>query len=138
MFFWRSQPTHLKIFTAHVDESQGLHDPVFVREGFNWWAFLFTGVWLLVKGLWLGFLAFVLIDVAMYFMVRELDLSPAVAVVGRIAVQVWFGFEGNEFVRNKLERKGYVLQDIVASDSEASAELRFFDRHAELLDAKTV
>jgi hypothetical protein len=47
----------------------------------------------------------------------------------QIAINVWVGIEGNDWLRDKLKRQGYIVADIVTGDSDTVAELRFYERY---------
>lgn len=120
-----------RIFTAHIDPSlaRPYEEAEFVEEGFNWKAFIFSGLWALYHRLWLPLALIVLFNVVTMNMVEAGALTQIGLSILQLAVQLFIGFEGNEWRRRKLARQGYVMADIVVSDHPIRAEQRFFERY---------
>jgi len=98
----------------------------FVKEGFSWPAFFFTGFWLLWKRLWIEFAIFLAMVVALEMALHVLGIGQAMGGLGSFVIGLALGFEGNDLVRAKLARSGYVeVGEVAASDLE-SAELKYF------------
>lgn len=99
----------------------------FVRDGFSLVAFLFPGIWLLTKRLWLaGILALVLQALAVSIAQQQGFLFAGLALT--LAVSTLAALEGPSLVAGNLERKGWVLDGIiVADDIDAAEELYFND-----------
>lgn len=98
----------------------------FVKEGFSWPAFFFTGFWLLWKRLWIEFLIFLTLIVALELAFQAVGISQALGGLGSLVVGLVLGFEGNDLVRAKLARTGYTeISEVAGSDLE-SAELKYF------------
>ena len=121
-----------KIYTVHVKagEPRALEAPIFVCEGFSFWAFMFGPVWAIYHRLWL--VALVLFAVAALFGAASekqwLD-EPSLAVL-QIAIGVIVGYHAHDWRRAKLAKRGYIMTDVVASDALLRAQQRFFDRVA--------
>lgn len=122
----------LQIYTVHTNPSQSPRDavPVFLREGFNWYAFLFTFVWALYHRLWLVASLIFGFNIAVGFLQSSGLISQESAYIILIASQVIMGFEGNDWVRSKLTRRGYITAGIISGDSLLRAQQRFFDQLA--------
>ena len=62
------------IYTVHIkgssDEPSAFERTVFVRDGFAWWAFLLGPIWLLWNRAWLALLIWILLQVAVGFLVQ--------------------------------------------------------------------
>jgi Protein of unknown function (DUF2628) len=101
-------------------------DVVFIKEGFTWWGFLFTSLWLLFNALWLEFIGVLFLAVALAAGLVEAGLRDQVWIVS-LLFMLLIGFEGNGLKRWRLERKGYVYLASVAGDSLEDCERRFFD-----------
>jgi hypothetical protein len=119
------------IYTVHIDPRLSLQDsaPIFVREGFSLYAFIFTVFWLAYKRLW-G--AFALAAVGLTAIVSASHsgyISEASDLVLQLALGAIIGFHAHDFERAELARKGYVTTDIVAATSLLGAQQRFFDRY---------
>jgi hypothetical protein len=121
---------HLHIYTVHTKPTQPLKDmlPVFVREGFNWYAFLFTFFWALYNRLWLVSTLVLSFNILVGVLQEAGMLTEGSGVVVLIASQVIMGFEGNDWLRGKLARRGYITAGIISGDSLLRAQQRFFDQ----------
>ena len=102
----------------------------FVKEGFSWPAFLFTGFWLLWKRLWVEFEVFVAAVVVLELLFQAMGISPAMGGLGSLLIGLVLGFEGNDLVRAKLARMGYAEVGEVAGRDLESAELKYFGERA--------
>jgi hypothetical protein len=89
----------------------------FVKEGFSWPAFLFTGF-------------FVAAVVVLELVFQAMGISPAMGGLGSLLIGLLLGFEGNDLVRAKLARMGYAEVGEVAGRDLESAELKYFGERA--------
>ena len=98
----------------------------FVRDGFSLIAFLFPGLWLLAKRLWLsGALALILQTLAI-----AIARQPGLFFAGlalALAVSILVALEGPSLVTGDLERKGFALDGIVVADDIDTAEELYFN-----------
>ena len=100
-------------------------------ETFAWAAFLFTGLWLLAKRLWLATLVFALVWVAVFYAQRDLGLASGAALLAQFVIGLFLGLEGRNLIARKLLRKGWRLADVIEAPDLASAERRYFERALE-------
>lgn len=121
----------MKIYTVHVKPGVGptQEKPKFVREGFNLYAFMFTGLWLLSQQIWSHAILILLAQFAIGVCEGLGILSGANAVVMLLGIQMVVGLEGNDWLRARLSRQSYVLMDVSAADSLLRAEQRYFERY---------
>ncbi len=114
-----------KIYSVFVkrDAKNPLETAVVIKNGFDIWAFLFVGVWALYNRLWLVSLIVLPLSALMFA-----NDSPPVALIS-ILFSVWFGFEANNFKALKLQKKGYILFDVVTGTDKLAAETRFYDKY---------
>jgi hypothetical protein len=121
----------MKLYTAHIlpAEPQAYEKPVFVKEGFNFWAFLFTFIWALSQRLWLPAIAMIAVTVVLAWIGKHHYLNEASVAVIQLGYQILIGFHANDLRRARLNREGYILADIAAADSLLRAEQRYFERH---------
>lgn len=99
---------------------------IFVKDGFSWPAFFIPFFWMLWHRLWLPLVGYlvvvVLIALAGYGFSWPENLTGGVGLLANL----FFGFEGNNFRRRALTRRGYdEIADIVADNGE-EASYRFF------------
>jgi hypothetical protein len=121
----------MKIYTVHVhpDESSSDFKPVFIKEGFNGMAFVFTIVWALYYRLWALALALILLTMGLMYCSKVHLLTHASVTAIHLGVHLLVGYHANDFLRGRLSKKGYVLADVTAADSFLRAQQRFFERY---------
>jgi Protein of unknown function (DUF2628) len=100
---------------------------VFVRDGFSFWAFLLTPLWMLRYRLWLAFTAYVIVAIALLVGLRLIGASAAVTTIASALLSLLVGFEAATLRRFTLSRRGWRNVGIVVGDDLESAERRFFD-----------
>ncbi len=120
----------LHIYTVHLkpDDAAPHETAEFVREGFNWWAFIFNGLWALYYRQWWLAAGLLALEISLSVALNKALLSPEHAAVIKIGFQLLLGFVANDLQRWQLKRQGYITADIVTGDSELAAEHRFFER----------
>ncbi len=120
----------MKIYTVHIKPGaeNAAQPPLFVREGFNWLAFLLTGFWALYHRLWLPLLLILAFNGTLIAAGNEQLLSRFSLLAVHMGFQVIVGFAANDWLRAKLARSGYIMADITAADSRLRAEQRYFER----------
>lgn len=121
----------MHIYTAHVnpDEPHPYEQPQFVREGFNWYAFLFGALWAIYHRLWLLLALIVAMEFALAALVRAYDLSVLTLAIMQLGLRVWVAFEAGDFLRAKLKKQGFITSDVVTGETRLAAEQRFFSAH---------
>ena len=100
---------------------------VFVRDGFSFWAFLLGPWWMLRHRLWLAFVCYVILAVALSIALRLIGASAAVAIIAGALFSLLVGFEAATLRRFTLSRRGWRNVGLVVGDDVESAERRFFD-----------
>ena len=102
----------MRSYTAHLKPGK---QPVLLREGWSWGAFLFGPLWLLAHRAWLPALALAVL----------LGLTPLLrgnpAPVIAITLLVLAGLFGRDLLRWSLARRGYVMQHVLAARDEDAA-----------------
>lgn len=122
----------LKLYTVHQRTWSNApdRDAVFVREGFSWGAFFFSVAWALRHRMWFVALALLALMLGTAAIGEVLNLDAGLVEALAFAVSLWIGFEGNDWRRAALRRKGYAEAGIVAAPALELAEHQFFDRRA--------
>lgn len=120
----------MSIFTVHIRPGDAFLDqkPIFLKEGFNFIAFLFPLFWGLYQRLWWLALAILAMEIGLVMLASSQFLSAMSLAVIKLAVHTYVGFASNDLVRARLSRRGYVLADITVGDSLLRAEQRYFER----------
>jgi hypothetical protein len=123
----------MSIYTVHEPPPKtDASDPdlerfVFVRDGFSFWAFLLAPLWMLRHRMWLVFLGYVIVTVALQVGLRLIGASTTVIMVAGALVSLLIGFEAASLRRFTLWRRRWKNVGIVVGDDVESAERRFFD-----------
>jgi hypothetical protein len=97
----------------------------FVKEGFSFWALVLPAFWLLFNRLWLGFLGWLAVIVALQVAGRwvgEMETGVVAFVFG-----VWFAIEARDIQRWTLARRGWRFLGVVEGPDRDTAERRFFE-----------
>ena len=108
--------------------SEAMDRAVFLKDGFAVYAFLFTGLWLLAKRLWLAFLVFLLLWGALLLAGSQLGFNPLAIGLAQTVIGLYLGLEGNALVEGKLIRKGWTLAGVVEGKQIDHIERRFFEQ----------
>ena len=99
----------------------------FVRDGFHFWAFLLTPLWLLRHRLWLEFIAYLLLVGGITFALRRLGIETMAGGWVGFLIAVLVGIEASSLRRWKLARRKFDQVGVVVADDLEMAERRFFD-----------
>ena len=99
---------------------------VLLREKFSWPALFFTPVWLLWSRLWLGFLGWLLLTVAIMLGLRALGLKEWAGFATIAIPSLIAAFEATTLKRRKLLRRGFRETSVIVADDRDGAERRFF------------
>ena len=119
-------------FTVHEpppkkDESDSAPERfVFVRDGFHFWAFVLTPLWLLVHRLWFILFCYLVVTIGLAVGLKVMGAPGPVETVVMLLIALLMGFEAPSLWRwNLTRRKWKTLGFVVAEDAEM-AERRFF------------
>jgi hypothetical protein len=100
---------------------------VLLRERFSVFAFVFTPFWLLRHRLWLGFLIWLVVFIAISIAGNLLGFGPFAALAAMYFPSFVFGLEGVNLRARKLLRSGYRDAGVVIAEDLETAERRFFE-----------
>jgi hypothetical protein len=100
---------------------------VFIRDGFSWGAFLLTPAWMLYRRLWLAFLGYVVLVVALQVGLRFVGVGDGGHILAGALIALLIGFEAATLRRWNLVRRGWRERGSVIGDGLEDAERRFFD-----------
>jgi hypothetical protein len=98
----------------------------FVRDGFHFWAFLLTPLWLLYRRLWLVFVCYLLIAAATEIIFMVLRLPSGTRVIIGLLIGLLVGLEAGTLRRWTYARNKWKTIGIVTGDDQEEAERRFF------------
>jgi len=119
----------VRIYLVHVAPDAGESDPepVLLRDGFSFFAFLFTGFWALWHRMWLvGALVFggwALLEAALALA----GVSDELAFFAGLAYSVIIGFSAHDWLSAALVKRGYDVAGVVAAPRFEAALRRWFD-----------
>jgi Protein of unknown function (DUF2628) len=100
----------------------------FVRDGFHFWAAVFSVIWLIWHRLWLALFGWVILSLAVNIALAKLGVGSGTILMVDVVLALLFGFEAASLERWTLSRRKWRQLDIVVADDEEAAERRFFDR----------
>ena len=91
-------------------------------------AFIFGVFWMVYHRMWWEavFLAIIIALLGIADDQNWLDI-PSLAIL-QFAFNLIIGLQANDWRRDALSRRGYIMSDIVVSDNELLAQQRYFDR----------
>ena len=117
----------MNIYTAHLRPAR---DPVLVREGFSFPAFLLGPLWLFANGAWIPAIIGLAAFVAIFARAPATLVGPLSLGLALLA-----GLTGRDLVRWSLERRGYTLAHVVAARDDDAALARLYAARADLIEA---
>jgi Protein of unknown function (DUF2628) len=100
---------------------------VFVRDGFSWWAFLLTPLWMLRHRLWLVLTVYVLVLAGIDAALHVLGASTFSIMLVSALVSLFVGLEAGTLRRFTLSGRGWRNVGVVSGHDAEEAERRFFD-----------
>jgi hypothetical protein len=100
---------------------------VFLREQFSLAALLLAPFWLLWHRLWLGFVGWLILTVAIGAAGNVLGLDSYAGFAASAIPALIVAFEGTALQRRKLVYRGFHEAGVVVAEDLEGAERRFFD-----------
>ncbi len=117
----------MTFWTAHIRSGAA---PVLVREGFSWGALCLGPIWLALHRAWIA----AVLTLAATILVIVLASGGATAAL-LTALIVLLGLSGNDLRRWSLDRRGFLLAQVVVARDELEALGRLLDRRPDLRGA---
>ncbi|MGD9786299.1 MAG: DUF2628 domain-containing protein [Hyphomicrobiaceae bacterium] len=127
-------PGRMSVYTVHeppepamdrVDRAEAM---VFLKDGFNWAAFLLGPVWLLANRLWLALVGFAAAAVALGGALMAIDADPVWQTLAALGLNSIVGYEAHALRSAKLASSGWAMLGTVMGSSLSESERRFFDQ----------
>jgi hypothetical protein len=100
---------------------------VFVRDGFHFWAFALTPLWLLWRRLWLALVLYLIATGAIDAGLYEFGASWTAKTLVSLVIDLLIGLEAATIWRWTLERRSWRALGFVVAEDEEVAEQRFYD-----------
>jgi len=123
----------MPVFTVHeppLRATDAMPDPdrfVFVRDGFYFWAFIATWLWMAWHRMWLVLLLYVVACVGVESVMYYAGVSRGGIVLVGLLIALLVGFEASTLRRFVLARRGWKNVGVVSGEDGEDAERRFFD-----------
>src|ERR1700730_12799630 len=127
----------MSVYTVHIPPStrrgsaSGPERFVFVRDGFYFWAFLLTPLWMLWHRLWLVLLIYVIVAAGIQNAVHFAGVGVAGSALAMLLIAFLVGVEASTLRRFTLARRGWRQVGVVGGSNTEAAERRFFDAWAD-------
>ena len=122
----------MAVFTVHqppLGAAETTPEPTrftFVRDGFYFWGFVLSVLWMLRHRLWLVAVMFVALCVLIVVGLKLVGAPGGLQEMAIIALAFLVGLEGATLRRWTLARRGWTNVGVVIADNEDDAERRFF------------
>lgn len=100
---------------------------MFVRDGFNFWAFLLTPLWLIWHRLWLVLLIYLVVTVGIAQAIHYAGVGAAERLLVMTLISFLIGLEASTLRRFTLARRGWRNVGLVSGTNMEAAERRFFN-----------
>jgi len=99
----------------------------FVRDGFYFWAFLLTPLWMAWHRMWLVLVLYVVIDAGLENAMYYSGAGTGWIVLVQLLISLLVGVEASTLRRFSLARRGWRNVGVVSGETLEAAERRFFD-----------
>jgi hypothetical protein len=123
----------MSIYTVHAPplrNGASAPDPerfVFVRDGFYFWAFFITPLWLIWHRLWLVLLIYLIVIFGFGQAMHYAGVDLGGRLLALLLVSFLIGLEASTLRRFTLARRGWRNVGVVGGTNTEAAERRFFD-----------
>lgn len=98
----------------------------FVRDGFHFWAFLVSPLWLIAKRQWLALLIYLVLIVALGVLLALVGVPSRIQSIATLLIGLLVGFEASSIQRWTLSRRRWTSLGFVVGDDQEEAERRFY------------
>jgi hypothetical protein len=122
----------MAVFTVHeppLRPADRVPDPervLFVRDGFSFWAFLLTPLWMLWHRMWLVLVAYLVLAGGLLAVLLVVGASLAAVVAAGLLISLLVGLEAGTLRRVALRRRGWREVGLISGNDREVAERRFF------------
>lgn len=97
-----------------------------VRDGFHFFALIFTPFWLLWHKAWLWFGIYIALQLLFSIAIYILQLDPLFGELSSLFLSLIFALESDYILSQTLESKGYTIDRIIPSKNLEEAEFLYF------------
>jgi len=92
-----------------------------IKVGWSWFAFLFSGLWLVYKGLYLKAVEIFIFSTLILLLGLPEQIIPLIST----GIGVYIGARGNSLYKEHLEKNGYKSFLIIKAGNSAEAKRQF-------------
>ncbi len=123
----------MAVYTVHqppLKRYEAAPDPerfAFVRDGFSFWAFLLGPLWMLRHRMWLIFIGYIVVAVAMQLGLRVVGASGGAATFAAFMLALLVGMEAGTLRRFTLGRRHWRNVGTIVGNDRDTVERRFFE-----------
>ncbi len=123
----------MSVYTVHEPPAKPDDEPaaperfVFVRDGFSFWAFLLTPLWMLRHRMWAVLACYAVAVAIVQVVLIAVNASASVKLTVGLLMALLAGFEAATLRRWTLGRRKFSHVGVVVGDDVEMAEQRFFD-----------
>lgn len=120
----------MAIYTVHrlpLAAETGEDETVFVKEGFAWPAFFFTGLWAFWHRMWGMGVLLLAGGLALDGSLAFLGADPLVHGTALASYLIFIGLFANDWRRRWLARRGYEFLSPVGGETREGAIRRYYD-----------
>jgi hypothetical protein len=123
--------SRMKIYTVLLNptDKNPFESAQFIAEGFNLYAFIFSGFWALSHRMWWMAALFFTLHLGSGYFGNMIGLSASSILFLELGFRVMIGLSANDLWRMTLERKGWITSDVIVAYSELEATHRYLERH---------
>src|ERR1700738_2567156 len=120
----------MPVFTVHAPSAsaadlRATDKFTFVRDGFHFWAMVFSPLWLIWNRLWLALIGWIIATVALELVLARLGAGRVAIWSADALVALLMGFEAASLQRWTLSRRNWRQLDVVGADDEEGGARRF-------------
>jgi hypothetical protein len=122
----------MSVYTVHeppLRAAQAAANPerfIFVRDGFYFWAFVFSVLWMLWHRMWLVLVIYIAVAVGIETVLRYAGVPGPVPGIVAVLLSLLVGLEAGTLRRFTLARRGWKNVGIISAHDLEDAERRFF------------
>jgi hypothetical protein len=118
----------MKLYNALIKKNQEekIENIILLKDGFSWFIFLFSGFWFLYHKMWKESVVIMLITII--FSMLEQIFSPLDKIFLEFIFLFIIAYNGNYWLTQFLERRGYSFDSIICSKDEDEARKKLLQQ----------
>lgn len=97
-------------------------------DGFSCSAAIFQSIWAFFHGLWLVMLLSTSFLAALLYLEKLGVFNTTECLYMKLLLGLYMGFCAKDWHISSLQKRGYVLADVIAADNENKALLKFYEK----------